>query len=515
MNTPDWISRSVSRLLPSASVRHDAAPTLAKSGDKTNKPTASQDAPRATEPAVAAAEGKTRSGLRSTRERLNATLQRKDEALSPRFLRRIFTELQAVIDPRLSEFEGGRLAMEVAAWYAGASAARRRDLWLLVSEQFVADAHKVKAAQAQFAAAVGTPDEAVAEVNYRRATVSPRRRLLQRFSVFPGGIEFLVNLRAEMQPFLKQDKRLLALDVEMEYMFSTWFDVGFLDLRRISWDSPASLIEKLIQYEAVHDIKSWADVKNRLDSDRRCYGFFHPRLPDVPLIFVEVALVDAMASEIVPLLDELAAASDLTKATTAIFYSISNTQPGLRGVSFGDSLIKRVVEALKQEFPKLKAFATLSPIPGFRSWLGRNATAMLARLGEKERLALGHELGAPEVGAAQFLAAADDPLALAEKSSVRLLLLRCAAHYLGQAMVGGKPADAVARFHLGNGARIERLNWAGDPSPKGLKQSYGVMVNYLYDLNRIDKYRAQLAQGKINVSRAVRQYFLGSSGPLP
>ena len=200
-----------------------------------------------------------------------------------------------------------------------------------------------------------------------------------------------------MLPFLKADKRLMALDVELEYMFSTWFDVGFLDLRRISWDSPASLIEKLIQYEAVHDIKSWADVKNRLDSDRRCYGFFHPRLPGVPLIFVEVALVDEMAADIMPLLDEQAAASDLEKATTAIFYSISNTQPGLRGVSFGDSLIKRVVETLKDEFPKLKVFATLSPIPGFRSWLGKNAAALLDKLADKERTALGRALGAEPV----------------------------------------------------------------------------------------------------------------------
>jgi malonyl-CoA decarboxylase len=271
---------------------------------------------------------------------------------------------------------------------------------------FVADADKVRAAQVQFAAAVGTPDEAVAEVHYRRATVSPRRRLLQRFSVDLDGIRFLVNLRAEMQASLKSDKRLQALDVEMEYMFSTWFDVGFLDLRRISWDSPASLVEKLIKYEAVHDIKSWADVKNRLDSDRRCYGFFHPRLPDEPLIFVEVALVDAMADSITPLLDEAAAASDIHNATTAIFYSISNTQEGLRGVSFGDSLIKRVVDTLKAEFPKLKTFATLSPIPGFRSWLSKNAEGLIARMDAKGREELGRAVGFEPVTAVHLLAAA-------------------------------------------------------------------------------------------------------------
>ncbi|MEO6018176.1 MAG: malonyl-CoA decarboxylase family protein, partial [Polaromonas sp.] len=295
------------------------------------------------------------------------------------------------------------------------------------------------------------------------------------------------------------------------YMFSTWFDVGFLDLRRISWDSPASLIEKLIKYEAVHDIKGWADVKNRLDSDRRCYGFFHPRLPDEPLIFVEVALIDEMAGSITPLLDESADAADLKKATTAIFYSISNTQAGLRGVSFGDSLIKRVVETLKEEFPKLKTFATLSPIPGFRSWLSKNAASMLDRLDDKARTALGRAVGFEPPTAGHFLSATDNALGLHEKSPVRLMLLRCAAHYLGRALDDGKPVDPVARFHLGNGARVERLNWGGDPSSKGLKQSYGLMVNYLYDLRRLDKHRSLLAQGNVPVSGEVQDLFFGDS----
>ena len=445
---------------------------------------------------------------RSTRERLGATLRQKEEALSPRVLRRTLQELKAIVDPQVSEVEGGRRAKGVAGWYANATPEQRRDMWLLMSEQFVADTQKTKLAQAQFAASVGTPDEAVAEVRYRRATVSPRRRLLQRFSAFPDGIRFLVDLRADMLPQLKTDKRLAALDVEMEYMFSTWFDVGFLDLRRISWDSPASLIEKLIKYEAVHDIKGWSDVKNRLDSDRRCYGFFHPRLPDDPLIFVEVALMDDIADCITPLLDESADAADLNKATTAIFYSISNTQGGLRGVSFGDSLIKRVVETLKDEFPKLKVFATLSPIPGFRSWLGKNAAAMLEKLDDKTRSALGRAIGFEPPTAGHFLSAADNAMALSEKSPVRLMLMRCAAHYLGQSMDEDKPMDSVARFHLGNGARVERLNWAGDPSSKGVKQSYGLMVNYLYDLRRLDKHRALLAQGKIPVASGIEDLYI-------
>jgi malonyl-CoA decarboxylase len=421
---------------------------------------------------------------RSTRERLQATLRRHAEALSPRVLRRTLVELQAVIDPGVSEVEGGRRAEGVMRWYKGATPEQRQDMWLLMSEQFTADPAQVKAAQAQYAAAVGTPDEAAAEVLYRRATVSPRRRLLQRFSAAPGGIRFLVDMRADMQQQLKTDRRLRALDVEMEYMFSTWFDVAFLELRRISWDSPASLIEKLIKYEAVHDIRSWDDVKNRLDSDRRCYGFFHPRLDGEPLIFVEVALMDEMADCITPLLDETAEASNLEKATTAIFYSISNTQTGLRGVSFGDSLIKRVVETLKAEFPKLKTFATLSPIPGLHAWLGKNAP--------------------PELLAALANA---DLAQLTPKSRVRIDLLGWAARYLGREVKDGKPLDAVARFHLGNGARVERLNWMGDPSAKGIKQSYGLMVNYLYDLKRLDKHRAMLAQGQIPISGAIEDLY--------
>jgi malonyl-CoA decarboxylase len=319
-------------------------------------------------------------------------------------------------------------------------------------------------------------------------------------------MRFLVDLRAELLPQLKTDKRLLALDAELENLFSTWFDVAFLELRRISWDSPASLIEKLIKYEAVHDIRSWADVKNRLDSDRRCYGFFHPRLDSEPLIFVEVALMDQMAACITPLLDEAAAPTDVGRATTAIFYSISNTQAGLRGVSFGDSLIKRVVETLKGEFAKLKIFATLSPIPGLRAWLAKNTAAMLGKLDSKSRAELGRALGA-EPTPERLLGAFERPLEMEAKSPVRKMLLRCAAHYLGRATLNGMAMDPVARFHLGNGARIERLNWAGDPSAKGLKQSYGLMVNYLYDLKRLDKHRLWLSQGQIPISGAIEDLY--------
>lgn len=442
MNTREWISQRVSRL-------------------------------RAPAPAV----------VRSTQERLKARLRQGEEAMSPRALRHKLDELKAIVDPLVSEVEGGRRAHAVVDWYASASPAHRRDLWLLMSERFVADPLQVKQAQETYLLAVGTPEEAAAEVLFRRATVSPRRRLLQRFSAHPDGIPFMVSLRAEMQPHLKTDRRLLALDVEMEYMFSTWFDVGFLELRRISWDSPASLVEKLIRYEAVHDIRGWDDVKNRLDGDRRCYGFFHPRLPGEPLIFVEVALMNDIAASITPLLDEAAAPADLDRATTAIFYSISNTQAGLRGVSFGDSLIKRVVETLQQEFPRLKTFATLSPIPGLRAWLNKAAPA-------------------------ELLKAWDGVAELDEKAPERQALLGWTARYLGTELQDGKPRDSVARFHLGNGARVERLNWAADPSAKGFKQSYGLMVNYLYDPRRLDKNRAALAQGKIPIATAIKELYL-------
>ena len=490
MNTGSWLSRGADRMRLNAMPPDVAA--------------AMQPLRSALLEQSKAAVHKPSAGGRSIAQRLQATLRRDTEALSPRALRRMLSELQAIIDPQVSEVEGGRRAEALAGWYAAATPEERRDVWLLMSEQFVADQQAAKAAQAKYTAAVGTPDEAVAEVRYRRATVSPRRRLLQRFSVFPEGIRFLVDLRAEMLPTLKTDKRLQALDVEMEYMFSTWFDVAFLDLRRISWDSPASMIEKLIKYEAVHDIRSWDDVKNRLDSDRRCYGFFHPRLPDEPLIFVEVALMDEIASSITPLLDETAAPADLEKATTAIFYSISNTQNGLRGVSFGDSLIKRVVETLKDEFPRLKTFVTLSPIPGLRPWLQKNADAMLGRAGEKQRAELAKAVGVKDLTAEALLAAVDKPLALDAKSPLRAFLLAGAAQYLGREQPQGKPADPVARFHLGNGARVERLNWGGDPSAKGLKQSYGLMVNYLYDLKRLDRNRQLLAGGKIPVAGPVK-----------
>ena len=446
-----------------------------------------------------------RPGL-SMRERLSAMLERGVDAFGGWNARRFLRELQQVLDPAVSEVEGGRRAAAVAEEYARATPQQRRACWLLMSEHFSPDVSAIQAAHAAYQAARGSEDESRAEVRLRRAFTAPRTRLLQRFSAYPGGVRFLVDLRAELLPHLARDKRLIALDDELQELFSTWFDVGFLELRRISWDSPASLVEKLIRYEAVHDIRSWADAKNRLDEDRRCYGFFHPRLPDEPLIFVEVALLHDMARSITPPLDEQAPAADLTRAHTAIFYSISNTQAGLRGVSFGDSLIKRVVETLRTEFAQLKVFATLSPIPGLRRWVDQQAPALLRATPARLRQALERELGAPLApDAAALLKALDGVATLDERSAARRWLLAVAARYLGRELADdGRPLDGVARFHLGNGARIEQLNWLADPSPKGLRQSWGLMVNYLYDLRRLDRHRAQLAQGKPPMSHAVQ-----------
>jgi len=273
---------------------------------------------------------------------------------------------------------------------------------------------------------------------------SPRLRLLTQFNGLEGGIKFLVDLRADLMAEVKSNPDLKLLDRELRDLLAAWFDVGFLQLRRIDWQAPAALLEKLIAYEAVHEIRSWADLKNRLDSDRRCFAFFHPTMPNEPLIFVEVALVSGLASNIHALLDEAAPRIDPAQADTAIFYSISNAQAGLSGVGFGDFLIKRVVGELSRDLPQIKNFATLSPIPGLTAWLKAQGV-------EIDRL----DQAQWQVQAARYLLTAkrDDQ-----------------AH------------DRVAHFHLSNGARVERVNVNADLTPKGISQSGGVMVNYRYKL---------------------------------
>jgi malonyl-CoA decarboxylase len=415
-------------------------------------------------------------------------------------LRKLLADLEAVIEPSISQTEAGLRAVKVIDWYQAAPALHRVEFCLLISEKFAPDIERLRSAKAHYEQSTGTTEQGMAEIKLRRALISPRRRLLQSFSAHPAGIRFLIDLRAELLGWLREDAKLRTLDAELEALFTAWFDVAFLELKRISWDSPASLLEKLIKYEAVHDIKSWDDLKNRLDADRRCYGFFHPRLPNEPLIFVEVAFANKFEDNVVmgmeALLDVAAAPTDLSKVSTAIFYSISNTQAGLKGVSFGDSLIKLVVETLKTEFQQLKTFTTLSPIPGFAHWLKRQDAALATALQATTIKALSEK----------------DAL----QKNLKIRLQSAAAQYLARELTeklegqttseGRRPLDPVARFHLSNGARVERINWAADLSPKGLAQSFGLMVNYLYDLKSLAKNRDLLAKGRITASKDVTRW---------
>jgi malonyl-CoA decarboxylase len=361
--------------------------------------------------------------------------------------------------------------------------------------------------------ALGTRGQWQAEAELRAALRSRRTRILTQFTAMPQGVKFLVDLRAELLGWARDDPALAALDRELEARLAAWFDVGFLELRRITWQSPAALLEKLIQYEAVHAIRSWEDLKNRLDSDRRCYAFFHPRMPLEPLIFVEVALVGGLADRIQPLLDVAAPLFEADRASTAIFYSINNTQTGLRGVSFGHFLLKRVIDDLQRDFPRLATFATLSPIPGLVAWAARHPAKLGTAFAEADWKRLRAQgVAGPEAPLfAELLAGS--PAWAARPTLARTLrepLQRLAARYLLEARRDDRPADPVARFHLGNGARVERLNWLGDTSDKGLAQSWGMMVNYLYDPARIeDNVEAFMAGTRLDASASLRRLARG------
>ncbi|MCX5589659.1 malonyl-CoA decarboxylase domain-containing protein [Alcaligenes endophyticus] len=302
----------------------------------------------------------------------------------------------------------------------------------------------------------------------------------------------LVRLRADILAAMKERPELQELDKELKPLLISWFDVGMLQLRPITWDSPASLLEKLIEYEAVHEINSWSELKHRLTGTRRCYAYFHPRMADIPLIFVEIALTQNMADSVQHLLDPEGSDTDLSKARCANFYSISNTQAGLRGISFGNFLLKRVIDALMKDYPQLKTFVTLSPIPGFTRWLEKqDGDSLQEYLTDKteKRLAAGD----PDSGRKWLIRIST---AVQERNeAIERIALRFASAYL-MSMRNDQLVDSVARFHLGNGARIERLNWAADCSPKGMQQSCGMMVNYLYELDQLDANMQALAAGK-------------------
>ena len=409
--------------------------------------------------------------------------------------RRLAQRIEECLANRGGEVSARARAAEIGRAYLGLSPTGRLQFLKLLADRFGPDRDRIEAAMAAYREAADRAAVSAAVVELREAAISPRVRLLTQLTALPDGFKFLVDLRAELLRHLPADKTLTGLDRDLQMLFTSWFDIGLLTLERIDWESPAALLEKLIAYEAVHEIRSWTDLKNRLDADRRCYAFFHPRMPGEPLIFVEVALVSGMADNIQNLLDESAPHVDPNTADAAVFYSISNTQVGLRGISFGSFLIKRVVDSLSHELPRLKTFATLSPIPGFRAWLDRQlADGESALLTAAKKSDLRAVLADP--GWAQ-----DGAIAEALAPTLR----RLCAHYLLQEKSDGKPLDAVARFHLANGARIERLNWLADTSPKGLQESAGLMVNYLYRLADIEAHHeAYVAEGRIAAAPAVK-----------
>jgi len=361
-------------------------------------------------------------------------------------------------------------ALGLIGQYGAMDPATRLEALRAFATELKPDAQPLEKAYGEYTASRSTPAEWDSETRLREALVSPRARVIRQIGSAEAGVRFLVDVRAEVLEHLKETPELKVLDAELAEQLSAWFEVGFLELRRLSWDAPASILEKLMAYEAVHEIHSWADLKNRLDHDRRIYAYFHPRLKDEPLVFVEVALTNEIAGNVQALLDLAAPVFDTKRARAAMFYSISSTQVGLRGISFGNFLLKRVVEDLKRDFPKLAHFATLSPVPGFAAWLKS------AQLPNELKLALANVNASPDW--------ARDAEAT---HRLRGALTALVAYYLVEAKEKrGMPRDPVARFHLGNGARLERIHWLADTSAKGLKQSYGLMVNYYYDVDQIE-----------------------------
>jgi malonyl-CoA decarboxylase len=343
-----------------------------------------------------------------------------------------------------------------------------------------ADAYRIEPSQANL-------------VRLQTATEPPRQELFRRFNLAPGGTAVLVRMRGELLKTLAAHPEQVGVDADLAHLFRSWFNRGFLFLQRIEWRTSALVLERLIEYEAVHQIQGWRDLRRRLEADRRCYAFFHPALPDEPLIFIEVALARAMQAKVQPLLDPEAPVMDPAKAECAVFYSITNCQDGLRGVSFGSSLIKQVAEELSREFPRVTTFTTLSPVPGFGEWLangdypltiGEHPTVIRTII-DKLR---GHAVPEPPIAPA-----------------IQTALSRLCAYYLMYAKRGKAPLDPVARFHLANGARLERLNWMGDTSPTGLARSLGFTVNYVYRLPDVERNHSAYAKTYSIVASATFQ----------
>ncbi len=402
-------------------------------------------------------------------------------------------ELAEALLSERGEASGVALAGELLAAYGSRRMDERIDFLLKLASRFDADRARLERAIDRY-----RNDPSTANGVALHAAAEPRRQeLIRRLNLAPGGTERLVRMREDVLAAAVVHPELETVDADFQHLFSSWFNRGFLELKRIDWNTPAVVLERIIRYEAVHEITSWDDLRRRIDpEDRRCFAFFHPALAGEPLIFVEVALAREIPAAIAPLLAAERRAIAAQRATTAVFYSISNCQEGLRGVPLGNFLIKQVVDELKRELPDLRTFVTLSPVPGFVGWLRRERAASTATwLSDDDRRTLAEvdESGWQETAV--------------KTRALRPLLTASLAEYLLRARGrGGRPVDPVARFHLNNGARLERLNWLGDVSAKGLAQGAGFMVNYLYDVGQIERnHEAFAREGRVIAARAVQK----------
>ena len=393
------------------------------------------------------------------------------------------------------EASGVALAREILGRYAALTIGPRIAFFEALAQRFGTNAEGME----QAVAAWRTAPSDVTAADVHAASEPRRQELFRRLNLAPGGTGALVRMREQLMDSLDHREDLRAVDDDFVHLFSSWFNRGFLVLRRIDWSTPAIILEKIIRYEAVHEIHDWEDLRRRIDSsDRRCYAFFHPALVDEPLIFVEVALTRDVPPAIAPILGKDREVVEIDKARTATFYSISNCQRGLAGVSFGNFLIKQVVEEVSRERPKLSTFVTLSPVTNFAHWLKRERSeenSIALTEGDRASLTL---LDQPDWWRNEDTAA-----------QVQDSVMRAAAwYYLRARNDRGMPVDAVARFRLGNGARLERINWLADTSDRAMAQAHGLMVNYLYDPNEIEKNHEAYAEGRTVVASGAVQRLL-------
>ncbi|KJV65880.1 MULTISPECIES: malonyl-CoA decarboxylase [Ehrlichia] len=405
----------------------------------------------------------------------------------------LYEKMKECVNPKGGDIKARYNTISLGNLYLNLSDVGKIAFLKLLEEKFSADRVEIDEKIGDYIREVNENGKRKYEFELMTVLESPRLRILKQFISLPDGLKFIVDMRADVIR-LNKNQLFFSLEKDLRNILSYWFDIGLLDLHQITWDSPASLLEKLILYEAVHAISSWDDLRDRLDSDRRCFSFFHYKMSREPLIFVEVALIGEMATSIQMLLDSQVPAKDPKNAKVAIFYSISNTQRGLSGISLGNFLIKRVVNKLSEEFQNIKIYATLSPIPGFIRWVMNTLPDCLELLNELKITASIDEIMS-YVNAKQYADLSQD---------IKNLFLKLCAYYLVRAKNSDKALDPVAHFHLSNGAIIKQLNWMADISEKGLSSSMGIMVNYHYELSKIDdNYENYVINKKINCSKEV------------